>query len=125
MPEDESVEVGRLDPADWLGRRVHVVIDRPLGSVHPNGSFSYELNYGFVPGYISPDGEDLDAYVVGVAQPLVDFDGVVIGVVLREDDDEDKLIVSGGERFPATALQTAVAFQERFFTSQIVVTSDR
>jgi inorganic pyrophosphatase len=47
------------------------VIDRPLGSLHP-------------------DGEELDAYVVGPETPVVEYEGEVVGVVLRADDVEDK-----------------------------------
>ncbi|HEY0640245.1 MAG TPA: hypothetical protein VGD67_21660 [Pseudonocardiaceae bacterium] len=28
----------------YLGRLVHVVVDRPLGSAHPRAGFRYELN---------------------------------------------------------------------------------
>lgn len=71
MTPRPPVEVGRLDPSAWLGRRVRVVIDRPLGSLHP-------------------DGEELDAYVVGPETPVVEYEGEVVGVVLRADDVEDK-----------------------------------
>jgi inorganic pyrophosphatase len=122
--DDSPTAVGRLDPDEWLGRRVHVVIDRPIGTVHPSGSFSYSQNYGFVPGFISPDGEELDAYVVGVEAPIDAFDGVVIGVVLRSDDVEDKLIVSNGDQWSVAALEAAIAFQERHFSSRVVASGD-
>ena len=122
----EGLEVGRLTPDDWLGRRVHVTIDRPLGSTHPAGGFVYEVNYGYVPGFIAPDGENLDAYVLGPVGPVVEYDGVVIAVVLRRDDVEDKLVVAEGPSgWTATTIGRAVAFQEQFFDSQIVTVSGR
>lgn len=124
VADDVPVAVGRLDPNEWLGRRVHVIIDRPIGSVHPSGTFSYEQNYGFLPGFVSPDGDELDAYVIGVQEPVDDFHGVVIGVVLRRDDIEDKLVVSKGETWSIAGIQAAIAFQERFFSSRIVVAND-
>ena len=43
---------------DFLNQRVHVVIDRALGSAHPkHPDLVYEVNYGYVPGTRSGDGE--------------------------------------------------------------------
>ena len=120
MSHDEPIEVGRLDPIEWLGRSVKVTIDRPLGSQHPDGGFVYELNYGFVPGYISPDGEELDAYVIGPDVPLSEYEGKIIAVVLREDDVEDKVVV-GGRHWTKSEVTNAIRFQERFFTSRVVM----
>ena len=47
----------------WLGQRVTVHVDRPLGSRHPRWGFVYEVNYGYLPGVIAPDGEELAAVV--------------------------------------------------------------
>ena len=57
----------------FLGTAVHVEIDRPLGFRH--GDLVYPVNYGFLPGIPGGDGEDQDAYVLGVEQPLAAFDG--------------------------------------------------
>ena len=78
---------------DYLGKIVTITIDRPLHSKHPKHGFIYELNYGFVPGSMSPDGEELDAYVIGPNLPLKTFKGVCVAVVHRTDDDDDKLVV--------------------------------
>lgn len=45
-------------------------------------------------GEPAPDGEDLDAYVLGVDRPLDIFRGLVIAVIHREDDVEDQLVVA-------------------------------
>jgi inorganic pyrophosphatase len=115
-----GVDVGRLVPAAWLGRTVHVVVDRPLGAEHPSGTFSYETSYGFVPGFRSPDGEALDAYVLGPPEPVATFGGTVVGVVLRRDDVEDKLVVSDRDGWTAATIEAAIRFQERFFDSTVV-----
>ncbi len=83
-------QVGRLGPGDWIGRIVNVVMDRPLGSLHPQYGFVYELNCGYVPGYIAPDGAELDAYIVGTHEILTACDGVVVAVIRRHDDVADK-----------------------------------
>ena len=68
-------------------------IDRPLGSKHPRHGSAYPLNYGFVLGIFSPDGAEMDAYVLGVSVPLAALTGECIAVIHRTNDDDDKLIV--------------------------------
>lgn len=115
-----NVEVGRLDPSEWLGRDVHVVMDRPVGSVHPKHGAIYPINYGFLPGFISPDGEELDAYVVGTLDPLAECDGVVVAVIKRHDDIEDKLVVAIAGEWDETSIRATTHFQERFYTVDII-----
>src|SRR5512139_203196 len=85
--------VTTTNPALYLQRPVLVHIDRPLGSRHPEHGFVYEVNYGYVPGTLAPDGEPLDAYVLGVNEPLQEFSGTCIAYIHRLDDDDDKLVV--------------------------------
>ena len=50
----------------YLGKTVTVRIDRPVGSVHPkHPEVIYPINYGYIPGVIGGDGEELDVYVLG------------------------------------------------------------
>ena len=101
-----------------FGQLVHVVVDRPIGYVH--GSIVYPVNYGYIPGVMASDGEEQDAYVLGVTEPLDVFDGRVIGVVRRRDDCEDKLIVApDGVVFHQAEIAEAVHFQEQYFDSTI------
>ncbi len=111
------------DLRQFLGARVRVQVDRPLGSRHPAGHpIWYTVNYGFVPGTLSGDGSPVDAYLLGVYEPLQAFEGVVVGVVIRHDDEEDKLVVAPeGRAFSAHEIRALVEFQERFFDSEIVV----
>ena len=113
----------RPDLAAWLGKSVHVVIDRPHGSRHPiHPELIYRLNYGFVPNTLSGDGDEIDAYVLGVEYPLGTFDGRVVAIVIREDDDEDKLVVADASSAPALdEIQAAIHFQERYFRSAIIM----
>jgi inorganic pyrophosphatase len=106
--------------ADFLDRIVRVKIDRPLGSRHPQHGFAYPVNYGYVPDTLASDGEPIDAYVLGVFDPIAEFRGRCIAVVHRLDDDDDKLIVVPEDRqFSNEQIQALVEFQERFFTSII------
>jgi len=106
----------------FLGRHLTIVIDRPLGSTHPeHPELVYKLNYGFVPGIPAPDGEALDAYIYGVKTPMRRFTGTVIGVVHRRNDVEDKLIVApSGMIAYEPQLTEAVHFQEQYFDTSLI-----
>jgi inorganic pyrophosphatase len=106
---------------NFLNQILHVKIDRPLGSRHPQHGFVYRVNYGYVPNTPAPDGDDLDAYVLGVFDPIEDFTGRCIAIVQRLDDDDDKLIiVPDGRQYSDEQIQALVEFQERFFKSIVV-----
>ncbi|MGC9602495.1 MAG: inorganic diphosphatase [Minisyncoccia bacterium] len=107
---------------DYLGKSVLVKIDRPLHSKHPKHGFIYELNYGFIPDTCSPDGEELDAYVLSVTEPLETFTGKCIAVIHRTNDDDDKLVVIPEDIKNMTDedIRAATNFQEQFFKSEII-----
>lgn len=104
-----------------LGTLVTVTIDRPLGSKHPEWGWVYPVNYGYVAGVIGGDGEDIDAYVLGVDGPLSTFIGRVVAIIERADDVEVKLVVvPEGFVLSDDEIGRATFFQERWFTSRIV-----
>ena len=113
-----------MDPnlalVDRAGRTVEVVIDRPLGSAHPRErSLIYELNYGYVPGTLAPDGDPIDVYVLGADGPLERCSGEVIAVIRRRVDTEDKLVVALSGEWEEATIAQATEFQERFFDSGV------
>ncbi len=69
-------------------------MDRPMGSKHPIHRIVYPVNYGYVPGALSEDGEELDAFVLGVSKPIQKFKGVCIAVIHRTNDRDDKSLSS-------------------------------
>ena len=92
-----------------------------MGSKHPDCGFIYPVNYGFLEGVTAPDGDDLDAYVLGVFEPIETFTGKCIAVIQRSDDDDDKLIVvSEGKEYSDEQILALTEFQERFFKPNIV-----
>lgn len=111
-------------PTQFLGDRVKIKIDRPLGSSHPEWGFIYPLNYGYLPGVTAPDGEELDAYLLGVFEPLDEFTGVCIAIIHRLNDADDKLIVvPEGVAYNDDQIRALTEFQERFFQSEILRSS--
>ena len=97
-----------------LGKTVKVIVDRPLGTYHPeHKDIYYSLNYGYVEGIIAADGEEQDAYILGVTEPIKEFSGKVIAIIHRFDDIEEKWIVAPeGSFFSKDDILQQVDFQE-------------
>jgi len=105
----------------FLGKEVEVIFDRPLGSKHPKYGFTYEVNYGYLEGVKAPDGEDLDAYYLGIDQPLQKAIGTVKAIVHRFDNDDDKLVVMPKDiSMTDDEIDRAVHFQEQWFKHQVL-----
>ena len=100
-----------------IGRSVCVKVDRPMGSRHPeHREMVYPVNYGYIEGIIAPDGEEQDAYILGVVEPVETFYGKVIAVIHREDDIEEKWIIApDGVSFTKEEILAQVWFQENYF----------
>ena len=106
----------------YLGCEVHIGIDRPVGYVHQKERYAltYPINYGFIPGVLGGDGEELDVYLLGVAHPVAEYDARVIAVVHRENDVEDKLVAAPvGMQFSAREIADGIRFQERYYKTRI------
>ena len=106
-----------------IGKIVTVTIDRPLGSYHPkHPDIYYSVNYGYIEGIIAPDGEEQDAYILGVDVPLETCTGKVIAVIHRKDDVEDKWVVAPeGSSFSKKEIETLTHFQEQYFDSEVII----
>ena len=102
---------------------VTVTVDRPLGSFHPkHKNLYYPINYGYIKGVMAPDGEEQDAYIVGVNEPVQEFTGKVIAIVHRRDDVEDKWVVCPENMsFSKEQIEKLVRFQEQYFDSEIIM----
>lgn len=106
---------------EFIGQTVTVEMDRPLGTRHPKHGFMYCVNYGFIPGTVSGDGEELDAYLLGVFEPVQNYIGKCIAVIHRINDDDDKLVVvPEGKEYTNEQIRALTEFQERYFESQII-----
>ena len=106
-----------------IGSVVKVIVDRPMGSYHPeHKNICYPINYGYIPGIIAADGEEQDAYILGVNEAVSQFTGKVIAIVHRENDVEEKwVVVPDGIQFTKEQIEAAIAFQEQYFNSEILM----
>lgn len=106
---------------NYLGKEVKVIIDRPLGSKHQKHDFIYEVSYGYIQGIVAPDSEELDAYLLGVNEPVKEYTGVCIAIAHRKDNDDDKLIVvSKGIDINNEEIMKLINFQEKWFDTEIL-----
>lgn len=105
------------------GKIVTVTVDRAMGTYHPeHRDLYYPINYGFIAGIPAADGEEQDAYILGVDRPVTELTGRVIAVIKRRDDVEDKWVVAPeGVSFTAEEIAAATEFQEKYFDSYIVM----
>jgi len=108
-----------------LGKQVTVTIDRPIGFVNEFGNV-YPLNYGYVAGIMSADGEEQDAYVLdsAICAPIREYEGKVIAIIERADDIETKWVVSN-ESWEEPEIRQQINFMEKYFDSKIVIASER
>ena len=114
-----------------IGQVVKGIIDRPMGSRHPDHEdLIYPVNYGYVDGVIGGDGAEQDVYLLGESSPVREFTGKVIAVYHRYDDNETKWIVvpcdehgsiRSDVRIPDDdEIYAKIAFQEQFFSGVLV-----
>ena len=107
---------------DIIGKTVKGIIDRPLGSSHPDyPDLIYLVNYGYVEGVIAGDDESQDVYVLGTDKPLKIFEGKVIAIYHRFNDVEHKWIVSlNGYDYSDEEILKAIHFQEQYFEGELI-----
>lgn len=110
-----------MDTKEYLNKTVTIKIDRPMGSRHPKHGFFYPVNYGFVPNTTSGDGEELDAYLLGVFEPVETYTGECVAIIHRTNDNDDKLIIVPEDKsYTSDQIRALTEFQERFFESEII-----
>lgn len=108
--------------SSYLGKTVRIKIDRPIGYVHkkPGKTLVYPINYGYIPGVLGGDGEELDVYLLGVDEPVEEFEGRIIGIVYRQNDVEDKLIMApAGAAFDKKTIEKQMDFQEKYYITSV------
>lgn len=105
-----------------IGKAVKVIVDWPLGSYHPaHKDIYYPINYGYIEGIIAPDGEEQDAYILGIHTAVKEFTGRVIAIIHRDDDIEEKWVVAPENMdFSEEEIMKQVEFQERYFKSSVI-----
>lgn len=106
-----------------IGKSVTVIVDRPLGSYHPeHKDMYYPINYGYVEGIMAADGEEQDAYILGVDKAVNEFTGKIIAIVQRKEDVEEKWVVAPEDKiYTKQEIWEQIYFQEQYFECEIVM----
>ncbi len=118
-----TMEERRAQVLSYLGKTVHVGVDRPIGYVHHKEKYDlvYPINYGYIPEVLGGDGEELDVYILGTDVPIKEADVRIVGIVYRENDVEDKLVGAVDEKtYTAREMAEAVHFQEQYYDSHVL-----
>ena len=106
----------------YLGKVVDIEIDRPIGYVHKKKNYDlvYPINYGYIPGVLGGDDEELDVYLMGVDEPVEAYTCRIVGIVYRRNDVEDKLIAAPiDKRYTAEEIASAIYFQEQYYDTYV------
>ena len=107
-----------MESKDFINKIVEVIIDRPIGSKHPEYDSIYPLNYGYIPNTVSGDGEELDCFILGINEKMEKYTGKCIAVIHRLDDNEDKLVIAPeGKEYTTSDIRALTDFQEQYFKS--------
>ena len=116
-----TMEERKAQVYGYLGKTVEIEMDRPIGTPHPkHPEIIYPINYGYIPGVLSGDGEELDVYLLGVDEPVEAFTAKIIAIIHRRDDVEDKLVAAPeGMSYTSTEIEEAIRFQEQFHDSYV------
>lgn len=104
----------------FIWRRMKIKIDRPLWSRHPKYWFVYPVNYGYIEGVYAWDWKEQDVYLLWMNHPVDDYEWQVIAVVIRENDVEDKLVVSD-KIYSKAEIAQLINFQEKWFDSDVIM----
>lgn len=117
--DDDStyVTVEYLAGQQYLGKKVTVTIDHPMGSLHPTiADETYPCNYGYV-----YDGDIQEAWVVGVEEPLDTFTGIVIGIIYHLETDTSRWIVGKPEMLiQPQKIIDLIGFDEQHYQTRII-----
>lgn len=106
-----------------IGKKIRIIVDRPLDSIHPkHKNIVYPVNYGYVEDIIADDGEEQDVYILWLNTPTDEFTGIVIAVIMRKDDVEDKWVAAPESKsFTREEIVKNTLFQEQFFNSEVIM----
>ena len=110
-----------MDNKEYIGKIINIKIDRQFGSKHPKHGFIYPVNYGYVPNTLSGDNEELDAYLLGVFEPVEEYEGTCIAIIHRTNDNDDKLVVVPNDKnYSDDQIDALTEFQEQYFEHIII-----
>ena len=90
---------------DSLVERSEIIIDRPKGTIHPKyPDLLYKVDYGFLKGTSSMDGNEIDVW--RGSNPAEYVDAIICTVDLMKRDSEIKILIGCNEEEKEKIYQT-------------------
>ena len=89
-----------MNPKFWLALDTllaehEIIIDRPKGTAHPKTkNFTYPIDYGYLGGTNSGDGEGIDVFVGSGERKI---DAIIVSVDTYKKDSEIKILIGCNE----------------------------
>lgn len=104
-----------------IGERFKVIVDTPIGSTHPDfPDIVYEVNSGYVEGVLAADGEEQHAYILGIDEPIEEFEGTLIAIIHRINDVENKWVIAN-KNLTKDEIYNKVSFMEKYFKIEVLM----
>lgn len=103
-----------------LGKEIKVIVDRPIGSIHPeHPTIVYPVNYGYYANIKAADNEYQDVYILKEDKPLTEYIGKVVAIVERKKDIEDKIVVSN-HPVNKNEIEQTLKFIEKYHPHKVI-----
>ena len=110
-----------MNTKQFIGRRVKVIVDRPLGSTDPECGYIYPINCGRVPDESANADSKLDAFILGLCEPINTFEGDCIAIIEKQGEHIGQLIiVPSGAALSDEAIRESFRFHDSFVDSRII-----
>ncbi len=107
--------------ASIIGEKYTVRITRPIGSVYPsNEEIKYSVHYGEVVDVIDAYDEPQEAYVLGIEEPVKEFNGRLIAIIHRLNDVKNNWVVAN-KAYTKEEIYEKVKFVEQYFKVEILM----
>ena len=104
-----------------IGETYKVIVDTPVGSTNPDyPDIVYEVNYGRVDGVLAADNEEQYAYILGVKEPIEEFEGTLIAIIHRLNDVENKWVIAN-RPYTKEEIYEQIAFMEKYFKVEVLM----
>ena len=125
--DDQNGTFDQFEAVTYLGRIETISVDAPIGSSDCEipGIF-FPINYGFLRGTLSGDGEPFEVYLLGVDEPVKKYTGRIVGFIDRKDDVEGRLVMAPiGMTFTQNEIAEQVHFREQYHDISIVALEEK
>jgi len=104
-----------------IGDKFKVCVTHPIGSIfESNENIIFKVNYGEIEGVLDAEGNPQKAYILGVDEPVSEYEGRLIAIVHRTNDLENIWVISNFH-YSKEEIKNAIDFMEKYFNIEVIV----